>query len=387
MKTFQLLFFLFTITICTAQKKINLTIEFEKQIPLSSISYTFDNGQYSTYTSDEQKSHVIHITEPYYSEFATIFIQYSDSSGAFTNHSFFVNNHKSSIYFYHNTKETSIAFKQFKSHYAYQTFDTVQNILLKELWKFAEKELDAYGNFWSNNSNQETWNDSIKAYGINLLKARNEKLITFLRKYPNDYFSFWYFKDQIINVSIYFLLKDTNYLKNLLNTFSLIFPKKNSYSIERSTVINKLQAVINAPSANQAAIPIRLTDTSGKILTLSEFRGKYVLLDFWASWCMPCRENNSVLKELYEKFSRTKIEFIGISGDMDSKVWKKAIVDEKLNWKNISDLKGYEGPSFTQYAIDAVPTYILVNPEGKIVFRYVNEIENVKKMLEDIFKE
>ena len=71
-------------------------------------------------------------------------------------------------------------------------------------------------------------------------------------------------------------------------------------------------------------------------------------------------------------------------GEVD---WKKAIVNEKMNWKNISNLKGYEGPVFTQYAIDAVPTYVLVDPEGKIVFRYVNEIENIKQILKDIFKE
>ncbi|MFZ1528907.1 MAG: TlpA disulfide reductase family protein [Ferruginibacter sp.] len=387
MKTLQLLFFLFANTICAAQKKINLNVEFEKQIPLNSISYSIDNGQYKIYSSDKPKNHVLHLTEPYYSEFATIFIEYSDSSGSFTSHRFFVNNHKASIYFYHNTKKSSIPSKQFISHYAYQTDDTVQNMRLKGLLNFTKKEFEDYGKFWSKNSNPDSWNDSITDLSRQLLKTKNEKIIEYLRGHPNDYFSFWYFKDQIITASLYFFSKDTNYLKHLLNTFTHIFPKKSSTSLERSAVINKLQAAINPPCANQIAIPIKSKDTSGKFLTLSEFRGKYVLLDFWASWCKPCRENNSVLKELYEKYSRAKIEIISISGDTKHKDWKKAIDNEKMNWKNISDLKGYEGPVFTQYAIDAVPTYILINPEGKIVFRYVNEIENVKQILQDIFKE
>ncbi len=386
-KTFQLFFLLFANSICSAQKRINLNVEFEKQIPLNSISYSIDNGQYKIYSSDKPKNHVIHLTEPYYSEFATIYFQYSDSSGSFTSHRFFVNNHKASIYLYHNSKGTSKASEQFISHYAYQTNDTVQDMRWNGLMKITKPEFDAYVKFWGNNSDVASWNDSIKDLGKQLLRTKNEKTIAYLRKYPNDYFSFWYFKDYVINASMFFFSKDTNYLKYLLNNFAVIFPKKNNTSLERSTVINKLQAMINPPSTNQVALPIRLSDTSGKFVNLSDFRGKYVLLDFWASWCKPCRENNSVLKELYEKYTSAKIDIVSISGDTKRKEWKKAIDNEKMNWKNVSDLKGYQGPVFTQYVIDAVPTYILINPEGKIVFRYVNEIENVKHILEDIFKE
>jgi thiol-disulfide isomerase/thioredoxin len=386
MKTLQTLFFLLGINICEAQKRINLTLEFEKQIPLSSISYSFDNGQYSVYLNEIKKSHTIQLTEPFYSEFGTISIKYSDSSGSFINHRFFVNNNKSKIHFYYPTNATSISSKQFISHYAYPIFDTLQNLRLKGLRHFTLNELNEYGKFWSTNGDQKLWNDSIKSLSLYLLKEKNLKEVEYIRKYPNDYFSFWYFKDQIINPSILFFAKDTNYLKSLLNSFTIIFANKKNSRAERSIVLNKLRSLTNPPSTNLAAIPIRLKDTSGKILTLSDFRGKYVLLDFWASWCIPCRENNAVLKKLYEKYSRKKIEFISVSADTKYIDWKTAIDTEQMNWKNISDLKGYEGPVFSQYAIVAVPTYILVNPEGRIVFRYVSAIEKVRQAIEDILK-
>lgn len=386
MKTYQLLFFLFTNFIGFAQKKTNLTIEFEKNIPLNSISYSIDNGQYKINSIEKLKSRVVNLTEPYYSEFATVLIQYSDSSGLFINHRFFVNNHKASIYFFHNTKETALSSEQFKSHYAYPTYDTLKNMRLKGLMTFTKKESQAFGEFWAKNSNPDSWNDSINDLSKQLLKTKIEKTIDYLKEYPNEYFSFWYFKDQLINASLYFLPKDTSYLKHLLATFTHIFPQKSSTKLERSAAINMLQAAINPPSANQTAIPIKLKDTSGKFLTLGEFKGKYVLLDFWASWCKPCRENNAALKEIYAKYDKARIEIISISADSKLQDWKKAIIVEEMTWKNVSDLKGYGGSAFTQYAIDAVPTYILVDPDGRIVFRYVNEIENVKQALENIFK-
>ena len=386
MKNIQILIFLITSSCCYAQKKINLTLEFDKQIPLSSISYSFDNGQYVVYSTGSQQSHKIKLTETYYSQYPTVFIQYSDSFGTFIGQSFFVNDHESKIYFYNNADEASVLSKQFKSLYAKPIFDTTLNRRLKGVLSYAKDANNAFGKFLENNSNERLLNDSIKNLRNHLLKSRNEKIIEYLKKYPNEYFTFWYFKNQVISPTLVFLSRDTNYLKYLFKEFTETFPKKKSNLIERSIVINKLQALINPPSAKQLAPPIKLKDTSGKIVNLSDFKGRYVLLDFWASWCGPCRENNKDLIKLYEKYSRSKFEIVSISADTESKSWKDAIVSEKMNWITLTDLKGYGGKAFVNYALDAVPTYVLINPEGYIVFRYVNKMEKVIQSIDEILK-
>jgi peroxiredoxin len=136
----------------------------------------------------------------------------------------------------------------------------------------------------------------------------------------------------------------------------------------------------------QNAVELSLPDLNGKTVSLSEFKGKVVLLDFWASWCGPCRHNNPKLVKLYNKFHDKGFEIYGVSLDEDTKSWKKAVRNDKLSWVQVIDDKGWDAISIATYGINFIPSSFLIDREG--VIRTINaegsELESsVKDLLKD----
>lgn len=143
-----------------------------------------------------------------------------------------------------------------------------------------------------------------------------------------------------------------------------------------------LKALENSSVGKQAP-GITQFDPEGNTLSLSDLRGKYVLVDFWASWCPPCREENPNLVEIYKEFKDSNFEILGISFDEKFESWVKAIEDDQLSWKHISDLQGWNSAASQVYGVRAIPQNLIVDPEGKIIARNVHG-EDLKIKLREL---
>ena len=128
-----------------------------------------------------------------------------------------------------------------------------------------------------------------------------------------------------------------------------------------------------------------LPGIDGKPLTLSSLRGKVVLVDFWASWCGPCRKENPNLVNAYAKYHDKGFEILGISLDDKKANWEKAIVADQLKWLHASDLKAWKSDLVVEYGIKSIPTSFLLDREGRIIAKNLRG-EELEKILSAIFQ-
>lgn len=126
-------------------------------------------------------------------------------------------------------------------------------------------------------------------------------------------------------------------------------------------------------------------DTTGKHITLSGLRGKYVLVDFWASWCGPCRKENPNVVAAYNKFHEKGFDIIGVSLDNKKEAWTRAIRADGLTWYHVSDLKGWANAAAAAYNVKSVPANFLLDKTGKIVARNLRG-EDLEKKLSELFQ-
>lgn len=171
--------------------------------------------------------------------------------------------------------------------------------------------------------------------------------------------------------------EDLGYLDSLAIRFEKEKPKA-AFTLKLLKYLEiprKLSFGKMAPDFSQA-------DPNGNEIKLSQFKGSWVLLDFWASWCKPCRAENPELVENYNNFKAKGFKILSVSLDAEKGVWMKAMVADKMNWAHCSDLKGWENGAARQYGISSIPASFLIDPQGKIVARNLHNKELAIKLAE-----
>jgi peroxiredoxin len=140
--------------------------------------------------------------------------------------------------------------------------------------------------------------------------------------------------------------------------------------------------VLKRSALGAPMIDFSQNDTAGSAVHFSDFKGKYVLVDFWASWCGPCRAENPNVLNAYNEYKDKNFTVIGISLDDKSDNWKKAIRDDNMPWTQLSDLKGWGNEVSAYYGIVGIPSNLLIDPSGKIVAKDLRGEELLKKLTE-----
>lgn len=144
-------------------------------------------------------------------------------------------------------------------------------------------------------------------------------------------------------------------------------------------------AIKNALRKGSLIPHIAYNDPSGKVVDINSFRGKYVLIDFWASWCGPCRKAIPEIKELYSKYKESGLEVLSVSVDTDNTAWKKAMSEENMPWPQV--LSPDKNKTMASFMIIGIPTLYLIDREGKIVEKYTGFSAKLKTQLEEAFKQ
>lgn len=144
-------------------------------------------------------------------------------------------------------------------------------------------------------------------------------------------------------------------------------------------------ATVKKTSVGGYAMDFTQNDTLGNPVSLSSFKGKYVLVDFWASWCGPCRMENPNVVAAFNKYKDKGFNVLGVSLDQVKEKWLKAIREDQLTWTHVSDLQYWRNAVAVQYGIQSIPQNLLIDPKGKIIGKNLRG-EALEKKLEEVFK-
>lgn len=164
----------------------------------------------------------------------------------------------------------------------------------------------------------------------------------------------------------------------------IVYSDKTKEMFKDNAMVNQFREEIEKLkklAVGQPAPEFEAYTPTNKTVKLSDYRGKYVLVDFWASWCMPCRKENPNLVRIYNTYKGKGFDILGVSLDNNPGSWMRAIEEDKLTWTNVSDLKAWSSDLIINYRIKAIPSSVVLDPQGKIIAKNLRS-----KELEDLLK-
>ncbi|GAB3352137.1 hypothetical protein GCM10027566_11080 [Arachidicoccus ginsenosidivorans] len=356
-----------------SQQNFDVSIVSDTSVNLKSLVVQYDNGL--NLIPILNKTDTLHLEGKFFSRYLALELYYSDS-GRYSRLDFFIDRCPATINLFKN-KQNKLDYNS-KSQNVKPIYDTTNRIVL--IFK-SLKETKLINEFLQQYGKQLYKTDSVTNRFFQLTKLRNASIMQAAKKNREDYFSFWYFKNEVITQAISFFVDDTTYFNSSYLHFLLVFlrsnfPKRYVDSPEGIQIINRLEGLIAPPKEKNIAPLFVTKNIKGNNVVLNNLKGKYVLLDFWATWCGPCMASIPLIKQIRADFSSDSLVIIGVDKDRDFNLFKKEIARSEMNWVHIFDVKN---KITNLYGITAFPTTILIDKHGAIIYRHIGLLNNDDK--------